>query len=314
MINAAIQTAISEAGWKLHSAHTDEHRGINTYHFRKEPDDVVITEIITHISQSLFQMKTQFSSVTAITIPIHGQQGFLYAGNTGHISAAETTQTPEKISLHYGFLVFNKGTVRFECNKGDYEVVFIEIERAVLDSIVKLIVPGRRELPCFSYYRLPRIDQIQRGLLRQIIQSRLEVPEVYLFRGGKVLELLSRLLKQMKERRNPVEKSTLSSKEIFENYIQERLEEHLGVEDMARHFHMSISTLKQRFAKLFNSPIHQYILQQRLDRARQLLTSSESSVYEVALQSGFTDSSHFIKQFKKRFGLTPLQYKNVNGY
>ena len=49
----------------------------------------------------------------------------------------------------------------------------------------------------------------------------------------------------------------------------------------------------------------------RLERAEFLLSSTEFSITEISMQSGFNNVSFFIRSFKKAYGLTPLQYRNL---
>lgn len=67
------------------------------------------------------------------------------------------------------------------------------------------------------------------------------------------------------------------------------------------------------FARLFKVSIglspHQYVLNQRIESAKQLLLSGEDSVIDVALACGFNDPSSFSKTFRKATGVTPTQYR-----
>ncbi|MEP0956633.1 helix-turn-helix transcriptional regulator [Microcoleus sp. FACHB-1515] len=67
------------------------------------------------------------------------------------------------------------------------------------------------------------------------------------------------------------------------------------------------------FARAFKSaigmPPHQYITQQRIDRAKLLLSATQLSITEVTFQVGFSNQSHFTAQFRKLVGATPKQYR-----
>ena len=54
---------------------------------------------------------------------------------------------------------------------------------------------------------------------------------------------------------------------------------------------------------------YQFVLQQRIKRARQLLKESQMPFIDIALQCGFNSQSHLIRHFKKQTGFTPKQYK-----
>jgi len=68
------------------------------------------------------------------------------------------------------------------------------------------------------------------------------------------------------------------------------------------------------FAKLFKqstgvSP-HQYVLQRRLERAKELLRKPSMSLTEIGLESGFTDQSHFTNVFRRFVGSTPAKFRS----
>lgn len=69
------------------------------------------------------------------------------------------------------------------------------------------------------------------------------------------------------------------------------------------------------FCKYFRSIIHQtpmeYVNIYRIEKATQLLHSTNLSITEVGMECGFNDSSHFIKVFRKYKGMTPMQYRKA---
>jgi AraC family transcriptional regulator len=56
---------------------------------------------------------------------------------------------------------------------------------------------------------------------------------------------------------------------------------------------------------------HQFVLGRRIELAQQLLTETDASLAQVALQSGFASQSHLSSVFKRRLGLTPRAYRNT---
>lgn len=57
------------------------------------------------------------------------------------------------------------------------------------------------------------------------------------------------------------------------------------------------------------SPIH-YLKSLRMERAKELLEKSFLSVKEIAHRVGLNDESHFVRDFKLIYGLTPMSYRN----
>ena len=64
------------------------------------------------------------------------------------------------------------------------------------------------------------------------------------------------------------------------------------------------------FKKYVGMTIHEYILNKKIVKSRQLLTYSTMPIYEVAEKMGFNTSSSYVRFFKKETGLTPLQFRN----
>ena len=67
-----------------------------------------------------------------------------------------------------------------------------------------------------------------------------------------------------------------------------------------------VSTL---FKQLFGTTFQQYMITTRLDRAKLLLLSTDMRIYEIASSVGFEDPNYFSAAFKKRFSMSPNQFK-----
>ena len=72
---------------------------------------------------------------------------------------------------------------------------------------------------------------------------------------------------------------------------------------------MSSTQFNQRFRALFRMSPTEYLLKLRIETSRRLLTRSQGSIAEIALEAGFCDQSHFTKRFRKATGMTPRQYR-----
>ncbi len=68
------------------------------------------------------------------------------------------------------------------------------------------------------------------------------------------------------------------------------------------------------FARLFKDSFgvtpHEYVTAVRLERVCSLLTHSDLSMHQISLKTGFSDSDHLCKVFKKKYGITPSTYKS----
>jgi AraC family transcriptional regulator, exoenzyme S synthesis regulatory protein ExsA len=82
----------------------------------------------------------------------------------------------------------------------------------------------------------------------------------------------------------------------------------LTVEDYAYLTGRSLSTFVRDFKRLFQISPKQWLMEQRLEKARKLLSINNTSVSDVAYDSGYENISHFIKAFHKKFNISPKQY------
>jgi AraC family transcriptional regulator, exoenzyme S synthesis regulatory protein ExsA len=79
----------------------------------------------------------------------------------------------------------------------------------------------------------------------------------------------------------------------------------LQMEQYARLSNRSLSAFKRDFQKQYNTSPGKWLLERRLHHAMHLLTNLNKSISEAAFESGFENTSHFSRAFKKQFGITP---------
>lgn len=93
------------------------------------------------------------------------------------------------------------------------------------------------------------------------------------------------------------------------DYIHSHYHEKISNHTIAQEFNFSPSHLGRVFKKCTSHSIHNYILQHRIQIAKELLITTEMSIGEIAEKVGYNDIYHFSKIFKKTVGITPSQYK-----
>lgn len=94
-------------------------------------------------------------------------------------------------------------------------------------------------------------------------------------------------------------------------YINRHYCENLTLTDLANYSNLDKSYLCRIFKKRLGiSPI-EYIISQRLNHARTLIFNTDLSINEIASSSGYNNTSFFIMQYKKYYGLTPTQSRDI---
>jgi AraC-like DNA-binding protein len=93
--------------------------------------------------------------------------------------------------------------------------------------------------------------------------------------------------------------------ELAATLVASRLAEGLSVPDLAREVGVSQNHLAARFRSRFGVTIPRYLLTRRVERARQLLATTDLPVREIAAAVGMPDAQHFNKQFRRLVGHAP---------
>jgi AraC-like DNA-binding protein len=93
-------------------------------------------------------------------------------------------------------------------------------------------------------------------------------------------------------------------------YIHGQYKNKITLDELSRMIHFN----KCYFVKLFRSLVgvspYEYIINLRVNEAKNLLITTELSVNEIASLTGFLDTNNFIRRFRSRANMTPLQYRN----
>ena len=73
---------------------------------------------------------------------------------------------------------------------------------------------------------------------------------------------------------------------------------------------MSIYAVSRLFKEGTGSGFKEYVINKRLERAMELLTTTDTPVGEIARSVGFENSTYFSTAFKKHYGISPTQLRN----
>jgi AraC family transcriptional regulator len=96
-------------------------------------------------------------------------------------------------------------------------------------------------------------------------------------------------------------------------YIDAHLDQPLGLADLAALVSLSTPYFLRMFKHAMGLAPHQYVIQCRIARAKEHLTTSALPIAEVAVRVGFRTQSHFTMHFRRLTGLTPTAYRSAHG-
>ncbi|WP_325442310.1 AraC family transcriptional regulator [Pusillimonas sp.] len=89
------------------------------------------------------------------------------------------------------------------------------------------------------------------------------------------------------------------------DYIDAELGSDLSLAALAQVANYSPSFFARAFKRHTGEPLHQYVLQRRVARARQLLLGSDEAISQIAVRTGFSSQSHLNSVFRRLTGVTP---------
>lgn len=92
-------------------------------------------------------------------------------------------------------------------------------------------------------------------------------------------------------------------------YIHEHLAEEIKLVDLAAIVGMSQYYFSRFFKKSMGISPYQYVIQQRINKAKLLFQQTDLSIFEVAIQCGFSHSSHLARHFKRLEGVSPQVFR-----
>ena len=94
------------------------------------------------------------------------------------------------------------------------------------------------------------------------------------------------------------------------DYIEEHIDRDLGLEELSEGFDMTPHYFCRSFRKAVGMPPYRYLITRRIERAKELLASTDKDVTEIALEVGFSSHSHFTTAFRRSVGYAPRTYRN----
>ncbi len=194
------------------------------------------------------------------------------------------------------------------------KMVFMTIS---LESLHKLFVHDA--LPLLNpensnrkFYDEREIPPMLQLVLTQLLTTQLSESAQKLFYQGKFYELLSLYFSNRLPDTETCpflnDEETVRKIKHAKEYLLKHMDTPPSLRELAKAAALNEYQLKMGFKEIYGNTVYGFLLDHKLDHSRILLDSGKLQVNEVAYQMGYTNPSHYIAAFKKKFGITPKKY------
>ena len=107
----------------------------------------------------------------------------------------------------------------------------------------------------------------------------------------------------------PLSKQDIQYIQQAHTILAENFDKHITIPQLARQTGINEAKLKEGFKELYGQSIHTYLQKLRLQKAQQLLLTTNMSVTDITYDIGYSHVTHFTSLFKKETGLTPTEWR-----
>lgn len=130
---------------------------------------------------------------------------------------------------------------------------------------------------------------------------------------AELAELINTMQDDYVRRVHELRKRTGLSKPVSDciEYLEYHLEQKIDFPALAASLGYDDDYFSRKFKSETGLSPHEYLMEKRFDRAKFLLRSTNQSVKEISARLQFCSQSHFTKQFRQRFDITPAAYRNA---
>ena len=232
--------------------------------------------------------------------PIHYFQAQDGKTHTGLYSRGDISITPANTPLF----------VRWE---GEENCLQIRLNSQFMQNLAQETLeqdPDRLELLPEFQIRNPQIEVIGMMLLTEIQQEH-KNNRLYLDSLTNILAVNLLRHHAASKPRLPIYEGGLPPRQLRQvlDYIDAHLEQNIKLADLSQILDMSQFHFSRLFKQSIGTTPYQYLSQQRVERAKQLLKQTDRLIVDIALECGFNSHSHLSKQFRQFTGMTPKAYR-----
>jgi AraC family transcriptional regulator len=261
-----------------------------------------------------FQLRRDFLGVLEVP-ELENVLVSVHVGIPARLSCRRGGQRFTGTSVHGDIDVIPARTAaRWEMLDDNDTALLLSLPQALLDAVAEEsgMDAARLEIRNRFQIRDAELEMLSWAMKREMETG---CPSGRIYMNGLTLAMASRLVAWHSSAAKAAKQfseglSGLRLKQVLA-FIEEQLAEDLSLEQIAAVAGVSASHVKTLFRKSMGIPVHQYVIQRRVERAKALLTKGSLSMAEIAAATGFAHQSHMARHMRRVLGMPPLAMKRL---
>lgn len=295
---------------------------------------------------SIFFMESKLENTYKSKVKEFWPDGDLYVAYVDNFTAFTDTLTRQIEKKYIQFYFCTKGAMTFNFNDGNYKIslqdnssfllynpstelplnlslnadskvfiVFISVEKLhhlFSQHNIRAEFLNNTKTPT-KFYNQQFFSTTIRMVLNQIENNNLNQHFENLYLLGKTYELLTLYFSESENSQKENcpfldnERDARMLKDAKEILLK-NLNHPPVLKELSAQSGLSEYKLKEGFKQVYGTTVYGFVLDKKLESAREKLASGELQVKEIAYETGYENPSHFIAAFKKKYGITPKQF------
>lgn len=264
-----------------------------------------------HAIQANTPLNLEFSIKTGTIILTYILQG---------APAIADTRIPE--GIYYSLFYFPPGRYPLQLEAGRHIIVHIHLDPSMLQLLAGKYFEVFEVYDAFNQ-KAPElvrhnghINAPVWELVSHLLNCSLEDEERAMYQHARILDLLIRYAEELAEDGNKRSGGGFSfSQEDIQAVLRagewklERLDEPLQLKEIARKLNLHPKKMSAGFKMMFGENFSKAALEKRIEKAKHLLRGTEMSLENIAFETGYCNTSAFIRAFRRETGITPANYR-----
>lgn len=157
------------------------------------------------------------------------------------------------------------------------------------------------------------INTTTKLILNQLASKNITESLQPIYIKGKIYELLSVYFSNITEENSDhcpyiTNEEVVGKIKMAKEIVISNMNNPPSLSDLAKEVGLNIKKLKSDFREFYGVPVFSFLLNYKMELAKNLLQENKLNVNEISTHLGYSSSSHFIAAFKRKFGITPKQF------